>query len=78
MLSFIILANKGEKYVIAGILFSVGIHFLPFNSIYTIILSVLVSLNAIYTFIKKDSSIYVTLMIDALLKTLMGFVLLLI
>lgn len=78
MLSFILLANKGERYVIAGILFSVGIHFLPFNSIYTIILSVLVSLNAIYSFVKKDSSIFNTLMIDALLKTLMGFVLLLI
>lgn len=76
MLSFILLANKGERYVIAGILFSVGIHFIPFNSIYTIILSVLVSLNAICSSIKKDSTIYMALMIDALLKTLMGFVLL--
>lgn len=76
MLSFILLTNKGERYVIAGILFSVGIHFLPFNSIYTIILSVLVILNALYSSIKKDSTIYTAIMIDALLKILMGFVLL--
>ena len=53
MLSFILLSNKGEKYVISGILFSVGIHFILFNSIYTTILSGLVSLNAIYSFVKK-------------------------
>ena len=76
MLSFIILSKEGERYVIAGILFSVGIHFLPFNSIYTIILSILVSLNAIYSFLKKDSSIYKTIIIDALLKIGMGIVLL--
>ncbi len=76
MLSFVILSKKGERYVIAGILFSVGIHFLPFDSIYTIILSILVSLNAIYSFLKKDSSIYKTIIIDALLKIAMGIVLL--
>ena len=76
MLSYILLGNKGEKYVIVGILFSVGIHFLPFNSIYTIILSILVTLNAIYYFVKKDSSVYITLLIDALLKIVMGIALL--
>ena len=76
MLSYILLGNKGEKCVIVGILFSVGIHFLPFNSIYTIILSVLVTLNAVYSFVKKDSSVYKTLLIDALLKIVMGIVLL--
>lgn len=76
MLSFVLLGNKGEKYVIDGILFSVGVHFLPFNSIYTFILSFLVSLNAIYSFFKKDSSIYIALTIDASLKTIMGFSLL--
>ena len=67
MLSFILLSNKGEKYVISGILFSVGIHFIPFNSIYTMILSGLVSLNAIYSFVKKDS-----LLIDYLEKIIIN------
>lgn len=70
------LGNKGEKYVIVGILFSVVIHFLPFNLIYTIILSVPVTLNTVYSFVKKDSSVYKTLLIDALLKMVMGIVLL--
>lgn len=76
MLSFVLFSKKGEKYIIASILLSVGIHFLPFNSVWTIILSILVSLNAIYPFIKKDSSIYTTIIIDALLKATMGIVLL--
>lgn len=76
MLSFVLLASKGEKYVISGILLSVGIHFLPFNLIYTIILSALVSLNAIYSFVKKDCFFYKILMIDALLKSFMGVLLL--
>lgn len=75
MLSFVLLSNKGEKYVISGILLTVGIHFLPFNSIYTMILSALVSLNALYSFVKKDSSIFMVLVIDALLKNCMGFLL---
>lgn len=78
ILSFVLLTSKGEKYVISGILLCVGIHFLAFNSIYTIILSALVSLNAIYSFVKKDCSIYKILMIDALLKSFMGVLLLLI
>lgn len=78
MLSFILLSKKGERYVISGILLSVGIHFLPFNSIYTIILSILVCINAIFSFIRKESSIYKTLLMDAFLKIAMGFVLLLI
>ena len=53
MLSFVLLGNKGERYVIDGILLSVGVQFLPFNSIYTFILSFLVSLNAIYSFSKR-------------------------
>ncbi len=76
MLSYILLSDKGEKYVIVGILFSVGVHFIPFTSIYTIVLSALVTLNALYSFIKKDSSVFKTLLIDALLKIVMGFVLL--
>lgn len=76
MLSFVLLSNKGEKYVISGILLTVGIHFLPFHSIYTMILSTLVIVNALYSFIKKDRSIYKGLVIDALSKTFMGFLLL--
>lgn len=75
MLSFIFLSKKGERYVILGILLSVGIHFLPFNSIYTIILSIFVCLNAILSFVRKESSIYKALLMDALLKIAMGFVL---
>ena len=76
MRSYILLGPICIEYVIVGILFSVGIHFLPFNSIYTIILSILVTLNAIYSFVKKDSSVYITLLIDALLKIVMGIALL--
>lgn len=78
MLSFILLSKKGEGYVIDGILFSVGIHFLPFNSIYAIVLSVLVCINAIYFYLKTEQSIDRTLIIDAFLKIIMGSVLLLI
>lgn len=75
MLSFVLLSNKGEKYVISGILLTVGIHFLSFHSIYTMILSALVIVNALYSFVKKDCSIYKGLVIDALSKTFMGFLL---
>lgn len=78
MLSFILLSKKGEVYVIDGILFSVGIHFLPFNSIYAVILSILVCINAIYSYLKAEQSIDRTLIIDALLKGIMGSVLILI
>lgn len=76
MLSFILLSKKGEEYVINGILFSVGIHFLPFHSIYAIILSILVCVNVIYSYVNIDRSIYKTLFVDALLKIIMGLVLL--
>lgn len=75
MLSFVLLSNKGEKYVISGILLTVGIHFLPFHSIYTMILSTLVIVNALYSFVNKDRSIYKGLVIDALSKTFMGLLL---
>lgn len=78
MLSFISLSKKGEEYVIDGILFSVGMHFLPFNSIYALILSIVVCINAVYFYFKKEQSIDKTLVIDALLKIVMGSVLLLI
>lgn len=78
MLSFILLSKKGEEYVIDGILFSVGIHFLPFNSIYALILSIAVCINAVYFYFKTEQSIDKTLIIDALLKIVMGSVLLLI
>ncbi len=78
MLSFILLSKKGDEYVIDGILFSVGIHFLPFNSIYAVILSITVCINAIYSYFKTEQSIDKTLVIDALLKIIMGSVLLLI
>lgn len=78
MLSYILLSKKGEEYVIDGILFSVGIHFLPFNSIYAVILSALICINAIYSYLKTEQSVDRTLIIDALLKVIMGSVLLLI
>lgn len=78
MLSFILLSKKGEEYVIDGILLSVGIHFLPFNSIYATILSITVCMNAVYSYFKTGQSIDKTIVIDALLKIVMGSVLLLI
>lgn len=76
MLSFILLSKKGEEYVIDGILFSVGIHFLPFNSLYAVILSVLICINTIYSYLKIEQSIDRTLIMNALLKVIMGSVLL--
>lgn len=35
MLSYVIGSKKGDRYIIAGVLFSAGVHFLPFHTIYT-------------------------------------------
>lgn len=74
ILSYILLGNKGEKYVIVGILFSVVIHFLPFNLYYYFKCSSHFEYGIF--FCQKDSSVYKTLLIDALLKMVMGIVLL--
>lgn len=77
MLSFIFYAKKSDRYLIAGILLSVGIHFIPFNSIYTYVLSVGLIINASLIFIKKDFPIIRTLLIDALMKITLGLFLML-
>lgn len=77
MLSFVLFHKKGERFVIASILFVVGVHFLPFQSIYTYVLGALVMINAIYAIVKENHSIHKTIAIDALAKVMMGIVLLL-
>lgn len=72
MLSYVIGSKKGDRYIIAGVLFSVGVHFLPFHTIYTYVLSVGLMANAIVVFYKEDSSILKVLTIDALMKLSLG------
>lgn len=76
MLSYIIFSKKGERYIIAGVLFSVGVHFIPFDSIYTYILAILIMVNAISVFFKENRSIIHVCAIDAMLKILLGIYLL--
>lgn len=75
MLSYVIGSKKGDRYIIAGVLFSVGLHFLPFHTIYTYVLSVGLMANAIVVFYKKDISIVKVLTIDALMKLSLGMLL---
>lgn len=72
MLSFVFGSKKGERTIILGILFTVGIHFLPFNNEFTYILAAGVAANSAIAFWKTQTSIYVTIGIDALLKITMG------
>lgn len=72
MLSYIIFSKKGERYIIAGVLFSVGVHFIPFDSIYTYILAILIIVNAISVFFKETRSIIQVCAIDAMLKIVLG------
>lgn len=76
MLSYIIFSKKGERYIIAGVLFSVGVHFIPFDSIYTYILAILIIVNAISVFFKENRSIIQVCAIDAMLKIVLGIYLL--
>lgn len=77
MLSYIIYGKKGDKFIMAGVLFSVGVHFIPFNTIYTYILSVGLMINAVSIFIRKDTSIFKVLFVDATMKVSLGLFLIL-
>lgn len=72
MLSYIIFSKKGERYIIAGVLFSVGVHFIPFDTMYTYILAIIIMVNAISVFFNKNRSIIQVCCIDAMLKILLG------
>ena len=74
-LSFVLLGAKGEQYVILGILFTVGVHFIPLNTIYTYILAMLVCLNAIAPLLFKKITIYQSISVDSIIKILMGLLL---
>lgn len=72
MLSYIIFSKKGERYIIAGVLFSVGVHFIPFDTMYTYILAIIIMVNAISVFFNKNRSIIQVCFIDAMLKIVLG------
>lgn len=75
-LSYITLYKKGEEYVIGGILLTTGIHFLPFQSTVSIILSVFIIGNCILYFSNKNISINRLLMNDVWIKCIIGLILL--
>ena len=76
ILSFVLGRKKDSRFVILGILFSVGLHFLPFNTLYTYLLAIGTITNSVVAIVKPQISIYKSITIDACLKAGMGIVLL--
>lgn len=74
ILSYVLFAKRGGRYVILSILFVVGIHFLPFNSIVSSILAVLICLNALVGFYLKKAEIATFIFSDGVLKVITGVV----
>lgn len=75
-LSYIILERRGKELVIGGILLTIGIHFLPFNSIISMLLSILITGNCILYFSNKNISVNRLLMNDVWIKCIIGLILL--
>lgn len=78
ILAFVFLAQHSERSLILGVLTAVALHFLPFNSLYTYVLTICLVVNCFLGFSDPKLSIDRIVGVDAGLKGLLGVVLLVI
>lgn len=72
ILSFAIAANYGERYLILGVLITVGLHFLPFGAKYALALSFLAIVNGMLGVFLLALPVWIFIFIDGAIKLFIG------
>lgn len=72
ILSFAIAANYGERYLILGVLITVGLHFLPFGARYALALCILAIANGMLGIFLPVLPVWIFVFIDGAIKLFIG------